>query len=107
MLNERHLRAVLSEFLRYYNHDRPHRTSRLDMPVTRPPTPTGAVVSRRVLGGLNHAYGPGGLNPDGILPPYNTPQELAVIRDFLRRGRAVVDGVVARMSAGQGGRNRD
>ncbi len=54
--NERHLLTVLSEFLRYYNHDRPHRALRLEMPIPRPPTPAGAVVSRPVLGGLHHAY---------------------------------------------------
>ncbi len=54
--NERHLHTVLGEFLQYYNHDRPHRSLRLEMPIPWPPTPTGAVVSRPVLGGLHHAY---------------------------------------------------
>ncbi len=54
--NERHLHTVLGEFLRYYNHDRPHRALHLGMPIPRPPTPTGAVVSRPVLGGLHHSY---------------------------------------------------
>jgi transposase InsO family protein len=33
--NERHLHAVLTEFIGYYNHERPHRTLSLQMPVPR------------------------------------------------------------------------
>ncbi len=54
--NERHLHTVLGEFLRYYNYDRPHRALRLEMPIPRPPIPTGVVVSRPVLSGLHHSY---------------------------------------------------
>jgi transposase InsO family protein len=54
--NERHLHTVLGEFLRYYNPDRPHRALLMEMPIPRPPTPAGAVVSRPVLGGLHHSY---------------------------------------------------
>jgi transposase InsO family protein len=32
VLNEQHLRSVLTEFVRYYNQDRPHRTLRLQTP---------------------------------------------------------------------------
>jgi hypothetical protein len=59
VINERHLRAVLREFIRYYNyynHERPHRTLSLETPVPRSVTPEGRVVSRPILGGLHHAY---------------------------------------------------
>ena len=55
-LDEAHLRAVLAEYLAYYNHERPHRTLRLDTPVPAARSPTGAVHVRRVLGGLHHTY---------------------------------------------------
>ncbi len=56
VINERHLHTILSEFLRYYNVDRPHRS--LDLQAPRPREPTGGtrVVSRPVLGGLHHVY---------------------------------------------------
>src|SRR5207248_179016 len=33
ILDEQHLRSVLTEFVRYYNLERPHRTLRLETPV--------------------------------------------------------------------------
>jgi transposase InsO family protein len=54
--NERHLKAVLTEFIGYYNHDRPHRTLDLQMPVPRSALRAGEIVSRPILGGLHHAY---------------------------------------------------
>jgi transposase InsO family protein len=33
VMSERHLHAVLTEFIGYYNHERPHRTLALQMPV--------------------------------------------------------------------------
>jgi putative transposase len=56
ILNEAHLRAILTEFAAYYNHERPHRTLHLDTPepVTRPPV--GAIRASPVLGGLHHVY---------------------------------------------------
>ena len=56
VINEKHLRAVLREFIRYYKHERPHRTLALETPVPRPVMPEGRVVSRPILGGLHHAY---------------------------------------------------
>jgi putative transposase len=56
VLNEQHLRALLTEFVHYYNHDRPHRTLELQTPVPSPPMLGGAVVSRLILGGLHHSY---------------------------------------------------
>ena len=49
VVNERHLRATLAEFVRFYNAQRPHRTLRLETPV--PATPycakTGSGPERR------------------------------------------------------------
>ena len=57
VVNERHVRAILSDFARYDNADRPHQTLDPDTPrpVDRPPL--GSILSRPVLGGLHHAYG--------------------------------------------------
>ena len=56
VVNERHLRSVLREFVGYYNADRPHRSLGLEtpQPVARPEA--GPVRSRPVLGGLHHVY---------------------------------------------------
>ncbi|HVG97058.1 MAG TPA: integrase core domain-containing protein [Chloroflexota bacterium] len=56
VLNEKHLRSVLTEFERYYNVDRPHRTLRLEPPRSGSRSPTGPIRVRRVLGGLHHVY---------------------------------------------------
>jgi transposase InsO family protein len=55
-VNERHLRSVLGEFVRYYNRDRPHRTLSLENPHARARTATGTVRVRPILGGLHHVY---------------------------------------------------
>ncbi len=56
VVNERHLRTILAEFVRFYNAQRPHRTLDLEtpVPVTRPSR--GPIRSRAVLGGLQHVY---------------------------------------------------
>ena len=56
VLSERHLRAVLAEFIRYYNRDRPHRTLHLQPPRPQAVTATGPIRARPVLGGLHHVY---------------------------------------------------
>jgi Integrase core domain len=56
VLNEQHLSAVLTDFVRYYNHDRPHRTLRLQTPKVKPRSVTGPIRSRLVLNGLHHVY---------------------------------------------------
>jgi transposase InsO family protein len=56
IVNEAHLRAVLTEFVRFYNRERPHRTLRLETPVPIERSTTGAIRARSVLGGLHHAY---------------------------------------------------
>jgi putative transposase len=56
LLDEHHLRAVLSEFVQYYNRERPHRTLRLQTPVQVLRSAEGPVQARPVLGGLHHVY---------------------------------------------------
>jgi transposase InsO family protein len=56
VIHERHLHSVLTEFVEYYNHERPHRALALDTPVPRPISPDGRIVSRPILGGLHHSY---------------------------------------------------
>jgi putative transposase len=59
---ERHLQAVLQEYVAFYNTERPHRSLALEPPLLggtarlAPPGPLGRVVARPVLGGLHHAY---------------------------------------------------
>ena len=56
ILNEQHLRAVLREFVAFYNADRPHRSLGLQTPRPAAHPGPGAVRARPVLGGLHHAY---------------------------------------------------
>ena len=56
VLNERHLRAVLRDFVGYYNRDRPHRSLGLETPEPGAGPEAGPVRSRPVLGGLHHVY---------------------------------------------------
>jgi transposase InsO family protein len=56
VLNEAHLRAVLAEFTRFYNRDRPHRALHLQTPRPVAATATGPIRTRPVLGGLHHVY---------------------------------------------------
>jgi len=56
ILDEQHLAMVLTEFVGYYNTERPHRTLRLETPEPTPRALAGAVRSRPVLGGLHHVY---------------------------------------------------
>jgi transposase InsO family protein len=54
--DEAHLRAVLTEYMAYYNAERPHRTLALQAPLPRAPATSGPVRARPVLGGLHHVY---------------------------------------------------
>jgi transposase InsO family protein len=56
VLSERHLRAVLAEFTRFYNRDRPHRTLHLQPPRPHAVAAEGPIRARPVLGGLHHVY---------------------------------------------------
>jgi transposase InsO family protein len=57
VVNERHLRARLSDFARYYNGDRPYQALGLDTPRPLDRPSVGSIRSRPVLGGLHHVYG--------------------------------------------------
>ena len=56
IVNEAHLRAVLTEFVRFYDQERPHRTLRLETPVPVVRSTGGAIRASPVLGGLHHVY---------------------------------------------------
>ena len=60
IVNERHLRPVLREYVAHYNHVRPHQALELWAPDDRrprsPPRSEGQVVGRPILGGLHHEY---------------------------------------------------
>ena len=56
IVNEQHLRAVLTEFVRYYNTERPHRSLLLDTPQLSVRPPAGPVHARPVLGGPHDVY---------------------------------------------------
>jgi transposase InsO family protein len=56
IVDQTHLRAVLAEFVRYYNAERPHRTLNLETPMPVARARAGSVRSQPVLGGLHHTY---------------------------------------------------
>jgi len=57
ILGERHLWRVLTEYVAYYNHRRPHQGLDQRCPAPTAPSPSDGVVARHdVLGGLIHDY---------------------------------------------------
>src|SRR5262249_24620285 len=56
VVNEQHLRAVLSEFVCFYNLERPHWALVLETPTPLARARAGPIRSRPVLGGLHHVY---------------------------------------------------
>lgn len=56
ILNEAHLRQLVSEFVGFYNTARPHQGVNQEQPVHRSPELTGEVVALPVLTGLHHDY---------------------------------------------------
>ena len=59
VINERHLRSVLGEYIQHYNAMWPHRSLDLDAPEGRPPihyVPGAQLRRHAVLGGLHHEY---------------------------------------------------
>jgi transposase InsO family protein len=64
ILNQRHLTLVLTQYLAYYNHRRPHQGlgQQMPAPTTEPPTVPAApeqVQCHPVLGGLIRDYAVG------------------------------------------------
>ena len=61
IISEAHLRRVLSEYVRYFNHSRPHQGINQRVPdressPNRSAGTTEGIVSSPVLGGLHHEY---------------------------------------------------
>ena len=60
LLNQRQLKRVLKEYVRYYNHARPHQGIQQCIPgmygKNEIPPVTGKIISRPILGGLHHDY---------------------------------------------------
>jgi len=83
IVNERHLRHVLAEYLRHYNTARPHRSLGQLTPAqasTCPPEPVNLAEHRirrkLVLCGLTHEYHVAALLPTGYLESYfRVPQD--------------------------------
>jgi transposase InsO family protein len=55
-VNAGHLRAVLRQYVEYYNSDRTHLALGKDSPNSRPIETEGAIVATPILGGLHHRY---------------------------------------------------
>jgi transposase InsO family protein len=56
IVGEAHLRRILRDYARYYNHIRTHRSLDKDAPVSCPVQRNGTINSRAILGGLHHHY---------------------------------------------------
>lgn len=56
LVNEDHLRRVLSTYANYYNTSRTHRSLEKDAPNHRPVERTGSITACSLLGGLHHRY---------------------------------------------------
>jgi putative transposase len=57
VINERHLRQVMEEYVSHYNRSRPHQGIEQQTPIPFPTAQTdGSVKCREVLGGIIHEY---------------------------------------------------
>jgi len=58
VINERHLRWVLTSYVDYYHHSRTHLSLDKDCPDARPiqPPNSGKVIAIAQVGGLHHRY---------------------------------------------------
>jgi hypothetical protein len=61
VLNEKHLRRLVQDYVNYHHQDRTHDSLHKDTPNRRPaekrPSPTAKIISGARLGGLHHRYG--------------------------------------------------
>jgi transposase InsO family protein len=57
IVGQKHLEAVLREYVEHYNTERPHQSRELEPPAgAKVPMGTGRVGRRQRLGGLIHEY---------------------------------------------------
>ena len=57
VVNESHLRRVLTEYVDYYNSRRPHQGLNQQTPIlSPPPEPSGLIHNRKILGGIINDY---------------------------------------------------
>jgi hypothetical protein len=60
ILNERHLKRLMNEYVRYYHEDRTHLALAKETPVGREPVANsgvgGRIIAMPKLGGLHHRY---------------------------------------------------
>jgi transposase InsO family protein len=57
ILDQRHLQRVLVEYVRFYNHARPHQGLNQNIPLAPPnPVSDGPIGRRDILGGIIHDY---------------------------------------------------
>jgi hypothetical protein len=57
IVGQKHLEAVLGEYVEHYNTERPHQSRGLEPPAgPKLPVGSGRVISRQRLGGLIHEH---------------------------------------------------
>ena len=56
ILNEKHLRIILTEYIKYYNNCRTHLSLKKNSPVPREIERKGKIISIPKVGGLHHLY---------------------------------------------------
>ncbi len=56
ILDQRHLKYVLTEYIDYYNHARPHQGLAQKIPISPEPVQQGPICCRKVLGGILRDY---------------------------------------------------